>query len=82
MRRPPNTIPSAVDRAPPEQPRATTRTPARSRVQRAVTRSVVRRHRDGRGRVHRAARTARQPVEHRLRNQETTAQRQKVRLHE
>lgn len=78
MRRPPSHIPApATDRAPPEQPRATP-SAAGVRVQRTVARPV-RRSRDGRGRGPGAARPARQPAEHRLRDQEATAQRQKVR---
>lgn len=74
MRRPPSPIPSATDRAPPES-RATPS--AGDRVQRTVERSV-RRSRDGRLRGLGATRPARQPAEHRLRNQEATAKRQKV----
>jgi len=74
MRRPPSHIPSATDRTPPK-PRTTPS--AGGRIQRTVARSV-RRRRDGRGRGHGTASPARQPAEHRLRNQATTAQRQEV----
>lgn len=74
MRRPHSHVPSATDRTPSE-PRATPS--AGGRVQRTVARSV-RRRRDGCGRGHGTARPARQPVEHRLRDQTATAQRQKV----
>lgn len=80
MRRPPCPIPSATDRTPPE-PRAATPSVG-GHVQRTVTRPVGRRRNDGRGRRrHGAVRTARQPAEHRVRDQETTAKRQKVRVH-
>lgn len=74
MRRPPNPIPSATDRTSPE-PRATSS--AGGHVQRTATRSV-RHRRHGRGRGYGTARPARQPAEHRLRDQEATTQRQKV----
>lgn len=79
MRRPPSPIPSATDRTPPE-PLATPS--AGGRVQRTVARPARRRCRcrdgSGRGRV-RADCATRQPAEHRLRDQKTTAQRQEVR---
>lgn len=74
MRRPPSHIPSATDRTPSE-PRATPS--VGGRVQRTVARSV-RRRRNGRGRGHGTASPARQPTEHRLRDQAATAQRQEV----
>lgn len=76
MRRPSSPLPPATDRASPE-PRTTP--PAGGRVQRTVTRSV-RRRRYGRGRGLGTARPARQPAEHRLRDEEATAQRQEVRV--
>lgn len=77
MRRPPSPIPSTTDRTSPE-PRATPSTGGH--VQRTTTWSVRRRS-DGRGRDYGADRTTRQPVEHRLRDEKTTAKWQKVLLY-
>lgn len=77
MRRPPSTLPSAPDRASPE-PRTTS--PAGGRVQRTVTRSVRCRP-YGCGCGLSTARPARQPAEYRLRDEETAAQRQEVRVY-
>lgn len=77
MRRPPSPLPSAPDRTSSE-PRTTSS--SGGRVQRTVTWSV-RCRRYGRGRGLGTARSARQPAEHRLRDEEAAAQRQEVRVY-